>query len=72
MRLPNAESSEKPVRYFDGITEVRLGDRVMAKVWFLWKKRGRVVYLPGVSQKNGEFEHHGLRWVAIESDRNFR
>ena len=66
--MANPESSVRPVRYFDGITEVRLGDVVTARVWFIWKKKGRVVYLPGVSQKNEEFEHHGLRWVAIESD----
>ena len=37
------------------------------KVWFR-RRSGRVVYLPGTSPRNGEFEHGGLRWVAIRTE----
>src|ERR1043166_2864687 len=66
--MANPELSESPVRYLDCVTDVRLGDVVRARVWLIWKKKGRVVYVPGVSQKNEEFEHHGIGWVGIESD----
>lgn len=51
-------------RYFDGVTEVRLGDRVALRVLFR-KRMGRVVYVPGISPVNPEFEYNGLRWVGI-------
>ena len=47
---------QAPVRYFDGITEVRLGDVITTRVWGLWKRTGRVVYVPGLSAPHGEFE----------------
>jgi hypothetical protein len=59
----------KPVRYFDGVTAVQLGDAVATRPWFslFRKKTGRVVYVPGVSPKHGEFEHNGLTWIGIKS-----
>jgi len=53
-----------PVRYFDGSTEVQLGDRVALKVLFR-RRVGRVVYVPGLSAFNPEFEYNGMRWVGI-------
>lgn len=52
------------VRYFDGITEVQLGDHVALRILFR-KRAGRVVYVPGISPANPEFEYNGLRWVGI-------
>jgi hypothetical protein len=50
--------------YFDGDTEVQLGDRVALKV--LFKKRvGRIVYVPGISAFNAEFEYNGMKWAGI-------
>jgi hypothetical protein len=50
--------------YFDGRQEVRLGDRVSISIWFRSRK-GRVVYVPGVSALNTEFEYNGMRWVGV-------
>lgn len=52
------------VTYADGTTEVRLGDRASLSVWFR-RRTGRVVYLPGISKMNPEFEYNGMRWVGI-------
>jgi hypothetical protein len=51
-------------RYFDGTTKVQLGDRVALKVLFR-KRLGRVVYVPGISAFNPEFEYNGMKWLGI-------
>ena len=53
-----------PVRYFDGSTEVQLGDRVALRLLFR-RRVGRVVYVPGISAFNAEFEYNGMKWVGI-------
>ena len=52
------------VTYADSATDVRLGDRVSISVW-IRRRFGRVVYVPGVSERNAEFEYNGMRWVGI-------
>ena len=52
------------VRYFDGNTNVQLGDRVALRVLFR-QRAGRVVYVPDVSPFNPEFEFNGMKWVGI-------
>jgi hypothetical protein len=52
------------VKYADGVTEVQLGDRATVSFWFR-RHTGRVVYIPGVSPRNPEFEYNGMRWVGI-------
>ena len=61
-RNMNAQIS---IRYIDGKTEVRLGDRVQARVFLFFKRAGRVVYVPGVSKLHREMEHDGVRLVGI-------
>jgi hypothetical protein len=61
---PPTASSHPTVFYADGSTRVMIGDHVSARD-LLFRKEGRVVYLPGVSKKNREFEHGGLAWVGI-------
>jgi hypothetical protein len=62
---PEPEPSEHAAVFFsDGATSVMLGDHVSARD-FLFRKEGRVVYVPGVSRRNREFEHGGLSWVGI-------
>jgi hypothetical protein len=56
------------IRYFGCDVEVCLGDRVEISVWFR-RRTGRVVYLPGTSPHNSEFEYGGLRWVAIRTEK---
>lgn len=56
------------IRYCDSDIEVRLGDHVEIKVWFR-KRSGRVVYVPGLSPLNTQFEYNGMRWVAIRTER---
>lgn len=58
------------VRYFDG-TEVKLGDVVETRFWLLFyrfRERGRVVYVPGVTPLHREFERDGLQWVGIRCE----
>jgi hypothetical protein len=52
------------IAYFGGSNEVQLGDRVAISIWFK-RRSGRVVYIPGVSALNSEFEYNGMRWVGI-------
>ncbi len=52
------------VTYDDGTTAVELGDHVEMRVW-LWKSRGRVVYVPGLSNQHEEMEFGGLTWVGV-------
>jgi hypothetical protein len=50
---------------------VALGDQVRFRSWAaFWKgwQEGVVDYVPGVSNKNLEFEHGGLKWVSIRFD----
>jgi hypothetical protein len=52
------------IQYFDKAHEVKLGDRVSVTVF--WRKRiGRIVYAPGISAVNPEFEYDGMCWVGI-------
>lgn len=55
------------VRYHDGLTEVRLGDRIATRYFLFLKAEGRVVYVPGISPKNDEMEFNGLTWVGIRT-----
>lgn len=55
------------VKYFGSEVDVQLGDRVSVRVWFR-KRCGRVVYLPGVSPRNSEFDYNGLQWAGIRLD----
>jgi hypothetical protein len=55
------------VRYHDGVTEVRLGDRVATRYFIFLKAEGRVAYVPGISPKNNEMEFDGLTWVGIRT-----
>ena len=52
------------IRFSDGETAVQLGDRVSLRV-LLRKRLGRVVYVPGISEFNREFEYNGMKWVGI-------
>ena len=52
------------LQYFDKVHEVNLGDRVSIKLWRR-RRNGRVVYVPGISALNPEFEYNGMRWVGI-------
>ncbi len=53
-----------PVYYFSEEIEVQLGDRVSVRVWCK-RRSGRVVYVPGISPLNPEFEYNGLKWVGV-------
>ena len=52
------------VHYFDGSTEVLLGDRVALKILFR-ERAGRVVYVPGISDFNPEFKDEWMESVGI-------
>ena len=52
------------VTYLDRTTPVQLGDHVETRVWWR-KRRGRVVYVPGISAVNRNMERNGLVWVGI-------
>jgi hypothetical protein len=63
---PRPPSSGEPPRYATGET-VKLGDRVELKLWFR-RKRGEVVYVPGVSPCDLTFETGGLTSVVVRTD----
>jgi hypothetical protein len=52
------------VAYADGITSVLPGDRVSVR-WFLRRRPGEVIYVPGISKRRGVYEHNGLKWVGV-------
>lgn len=54
----------RAVTYLDRTTPVQLGDHVETRVWWR-KRRGRVVYVPGISPVNRQMERDGLKWVGI-------
>lgn len=47
---------------------VSLGDRIRTRLWFLFPTRGIVVFVPGISEPDEEFERDGLRWVGVKGD----
>lgn len=55
------------ITYSDRATPIQLGDHVETRVWWR-KRRGRVVYVPGISPVNREMERNGLMWVGIRLD----
>jgi len=57
------------ITYADGIHGVEIGDHVSTRLWFrlFLKTTGRVVYIPGVTPKSPQMEHHGLRWVGVKT-----
>lgn len=55
-----------PICYHANNVEVCLGDHVEARVWCIWKRRGRIVYVPGRSKLHKEMEHDGLLWVGVQ------
>ena len=62
---PQPEASEwGTIFYYGGEVKVELGDEVSARD-LLFRKVGRVSYLPGVSKKHRDFEHGGLAWIGI-------
>ena len=61
---PPKPSIYKTIFYHGGTVEVQLGDEVSA-CDFLFRKNGRIYYLPGVSKKNRNMEYSGLLWVGI-------
>lgn len=66
-RKPSTDAYPKAV-YESGET-VELGDKVLFKAWlFFWKgwMDGTVQFVPGVSPRNPEHEHDGLKWVSIK------
>ena len=65
-RSPSSDNYPKPV--YETGELVQLGDRLQFKVWFkFWKGwQDRIVeYVPGVSKKSPQYEHGGLKEVAI-------
>lgn len=49
--------------------KVELGDEVVARDIF-FKRNGRVVYVPGISPLNTEFEYGGLKWIGIRFNKD--
>lgn len=64
---PLSASGCTPVFYAGSKTEVQIGDKVSIRS-FLVRRTGTVRYVPGLSPKKPEMEHHGLSWVGIKFD----
>src|SRR5688572_22149824 len=52
------------VTYADGTTAVLPGDRVSVR-FFLRRRPGEVIYVPGISPRRADYDHHGLTWVGV-------
>lgn len=61
---PPAAVTKRPPVLYHNRTPVHLGDEVTARSFFI-RRPGRVVYVPGISKRNRNMEHHGLGWVGI-------
>ncbi len=62
-------SREKPsdhsiIYYFGGEVEVKLGDEISARD-LVFRKKGRVAYVPGISPINRELERDRMAWIGI-------
>ena len=55
------------VYYHDRVNPVLPGDHVTSRIVFR-RRPGRVVYVPGISPFNSEFEYNNLTWVAIRTE----
>ena len=54
-------------RYRGTNDEVALGDHVaIRRLFFFWTGRGRVAYVPGVSHRNRQFEHHRVKYIYVD------
>jgi hypothetical protein len=53
------------IRYAKSNREVVIGDRVKVRMYFLFWRRGRIVYVPGVSPPNSELEYNGYCHVGV-------
>lgn len=62
-----AAEETRDVYYYDGSERVLLGDYVTSRIVFK-RRPGRVVYLPGVSPFNLEFQHDNLTWVGVHTE----
>jgi hypothetical protein len=54
------------VRYADSGELVLLGDIVTTRVFFFFKRKARVVYVPGISKRRSSLEYNGLTWVGLQ------
>ena len=54
-----------PVTYWKSGETVEIGDVVEIRLWVVFKRRGRVVYVPGISPRKPHMERDGLAWVGI-------
>ncbi len=62
---PQAKPSNHPmIYYFGGEVEVKLGDEISARD-LVFRKKGRVAYVPGISPINRELEHDRMAWIGI-------
>jgi hypothetical protein len=52
------------VTYADGTTPVLPGDRVSVR-FFLRRRPGEIIYVPGISKRRSTYEHSGLTWVGV-------
>jgi hypothetical protein len=68
---PPAVTQRPAVLYSDGQTPVQLGDEVTARDFFI-RRQARVIYVPGISKKNRDMEHHGLCWVSLKFAKGVR
>ena len=60
----------RTITYRDRVTPVQLGDHVQTRIWWR-RRRGRVIYVPGVSRLDPRMEFNGLTSVAIRLERDW-
>lgn len=60
----------KPIYYQTSPdVQVKIGDLVESKVWFIFKWKGQVSYVPGESQFHKKMEVNGLHFIGWRTDK---
>ena len=61
---------EYPAACYETGESIEIGDRVMFRTWIsFWRRQlGVVVYVPGKSRKNYQYENGGLKWIAARNE----
>ncbi len=58
-------SDHPPVKYSGSEETVQPGDQVEVRLYFFFKRRGRIFYVPGISPRKPHMERNAMAWVGI-------
>lgn len=72
--ISNPRDGYPVIRYHDSDTQVLIGDHVEFRGLFFWKgwQKGRVFYVPGLSEEDEAWEHNRIIMVSIRDSKGSR